>query len=116
VSLTIAQTAEAFSRHEFDKVRPVLADDVRWHGVGQPEVRGKEAVLKACADAAVYLGSVTTTFTAFRVLSGDGFAVVQSAAEYVESDGGRSVVASCDVYRFTGDRLHEITSYNVEVG
>lgn len=114
--MTIARIAEAFSRHDFESCYPHLAADVRWTGVGQPGSVGREAVMKACAEAAAYLGTVTTTFTAFEVLTGDGFVVVESSAEYSEEDGGRSVVSSCDVYRFAGDQLREITSYNIEVG
>jgi predicted anti-sigma-YlaC factor YlaD len=116
VSLTTVQLAEAFSRHEFESCYPQLAPDVRWTGVGQPENVGHDAVVKACTEAVAYLSTVTTAFTVFRVLSGDGFAVVESSAEYTEADGGRSVVSSCDVYRFAGELLHEITSYNIEVG
>lgn len=114
--MTIARIAEAFSRHDFESCLPHLAPDVRWDGVGQPEIVGRDAVVRACTEATAYFGTVTTTFTAFQVLSGDDFAVVQSTADYTEADGGRSVVSSCDVYRFADGLLRHITSYNVEIG
>ncbi len=112
---TIAEVAEAFSRHDFVSTYPHLAPDVRWNMVGGAQIVGKEAVVGACDESSAYLSTATTTFTEFRLLTGDGFAVTDSTASYVDADGDSSVVSSCDIYRFAGDQLVEITSYTVEI-
>jgi hypothetical protein len=72
-------------------------------------------VRDTCAASAAWLADVTTTFTKFDVLTGPDFVVVDSTAEYVSADAPRSVVASCDIYRFEGEELIAITSYTVEL-
>lgn len=106
--------AEAFSRHEFEKTFEWMAPDIRWDVVGDRLVEGAEAVRAVCAESAAWLASIRTTFRRFDLLSGDGFVVADTLAEYVD-DEGTTVVASCDVYRFAGDRLTEIRSFTAEV-
>jgi hypothetical protein len=84
--------------------------------VGDRVVVGRDAVRAVCDESAGWLATVSTTFTKFDPLVGDGFVVADTTAEYVSGSGDRSVVASCDVYRFVGDRLTGITSYTVEIG
>ncbi len=115
MSPTIAEVAEAFSRHDFAATYPHLAEDVRWDVVGDRRIAGRDAVVGACEDSAAHLRSVTTTFSAFRVLPGADFVVTESTAEYADADGATSTIRSCDVYRFAGRELAEITSYTVEV-
>ncbi len=115
MSATQREVAEAFSRHDFEKAYPHLAEDVRWVVVGDRKFAGRDAVIGACDESAAYLSTVSTTFRAFEVLAGDDFVVTNSTAEYAV-DGEASVVASCDIYRFAGGALTAITSYTVELG
>src|SRR5690348_14449573 len=82
MGLPIERIAEAFSRHDFTAASPSLAEDVEWDLVGDRRVTGRAAVVATCAESAAHLATVTTTFERFRVLSGPGFAVVDSVAEY----------------------------------
>ena len=107
--------AEAFSRHDYEVVYPRLADDVRWNLIGGDMLVGRDQVVRKCDDSAEYLAGVTTTFVSFRVIRADEYLVVESVADYVESDGQESRVASCDIYHFAAEILREITSYNVEL-
>jgi ketosteroid isomerase-like protein len=109
------QVAEAFSRHDFTATYPHIADDVRWINVGGGEYLGKDALVAACDGSAEYLAVATTEFTKFRVVDGGSCVVIDSTATYTGPDGNRSVVASCDLYDFTGDLLTGITSYTVEL-
>ena len=114
MTLTIVDIATAFSRHEFEKTYPHLAPNVRWEVVGDRDIVGREAVIAACDESASYLAGVRTTFTAFRVSVGVDFVLTDGRAEYADGDDV-SRVASCDVYRFDGGELAEITSYTVEL-
>ncbi len=113
--MTNEQVAEAFSRHDFEPVFPYLAEDVRWTAVGGQELVGREAVVGACREAAALMAELTPTVTAFRTLVGPDSVVTESTTSYAEDGEAISVIGSCDVYRFAGDRLTEITSYTVEL-
>jgi hypothetical protein len=112
----IEELAEAFSRHRFAEVYPYLSDDVRWDVVGDRLVVGRADVVSTCEQSAEYLAGVTTDFRRFRVVVGGDRVVVDSEAEYAGRDGESSVVASCDLYDFSGGRLAAITSYTIQLG
>lgn len=114
MDLSNEQIAEAFSRHRFAETYPYLAGDVRWTLVGGQDIVGSKDVMGTCDENAGYLGSVTTRFTKFRVVTGADTVVVDSTTEYVDGDE-TSVVASCDLYDFAGGKLTGITSYSVDL-
>ena len=115
MSMAIADIAASFSRHEFEQTFPYLAADIRWNMVGQRQVVGLDTVMDICRDSAAYLESVTTTFHEFRTMVGPDHVVIDSTAEYRDADGDASVVASCDIYRFTTHGLVDIVSYTIEL-
>ena len=107
------EVATAFSRHEFAATWPRLAPDVRWVIVGDRVLHGRAEVIAAGAESAAYLAGVTTTFSRFRVVAGEGgTVVVDSEATYAGPDGS-TTVASCDLYDFADDLLTAVTSYTV---
>ncbi|HEY0640202.1 MAG TPA: nuclear transport factor 2 family protein [Pseudonocardiaceae bacterium] len=105
--------AEAFSRHRFTEVYPVLADDVVWTVMGERVMVGREAVIAACEESAAYLAGVTTEFGRFLVVDGGNAVVVDTRATYTDAEDAVFRVSSCDVYEFVGRRLVAITSYTV---
>jgi len=109
------EVAEAFSRHDFDMTFPHLAEDVRWHVVGDREIEGRAAVVTTCNESTEYLQALETTFTRFRMVVGEHSVVVDSLAEYVDRDRDMTRVASCDLYDFANGALSEITSYTIEL-
>jgi ketosteroid isomerase-like protein len=115
VNSTNSQIAEAFSRHDFAATYPHMADDIRWTVVGDRVIAGRDGVIAACTESAGFLSAMTTTFRSFRVIADADHVVTDSTAEYADADGESSIVASCDIYAFTGGVLREITSYTVEV-
>lgn len=112
---TIAEIADAFSRHAFAQTYPHLRDDATWTLVGERQIVGRADVVSACEESASYLADVRTTFSRYRVVTGEDCVVIDSQAEYVDPDGGSSHIASCDIYDFTDGRLAAITSYTVEL-
>ena len=113
MSRAFEQIAEDFSRHRFTEVYPFLADHVEWDIVGDRLVVGSAAVEATCEQSAEYLATVQTEFRKFRTVVGGDSVVVDSEAEYVDEAGESSVVASCDIYDFSGGVLSRITSYTV---
>src|SRR5438552_18225847 len=41
------QVNEAFERHDFERLNALVADDVVWHQIGAPDLRGKAALQAA---------------------------------------------------------------------
>ena len=116
MTLSIAQIAEAFSRHHFERTYEYFSDTIRWNLVGGEQLAGQAAVTQACASSAEYLAGVATTFTKFRIVVGEGCVVIDSEATYAEAGQGSSTVASCDLYDFVDGKLVGITSYTVPLG
>jgi ketosteroid isomerase-like protein len=107
--------ALAFSRHRFDHVILHFADDIRWDRVGGDLITGKDAVARICSDTANDLARTTVTYIRNEVVMGEHAVVVDTLAEYQDHDGGVSVVASCDLLRFTDGKVSAIRSYTIEV-
>lgn len=112
---SIQEIGEAFSRHDFAEVYPHLAADVRWELIGGSPVTGRDAVIATCEESLGFLAQVTTEFGQLRSIVGADAVVVDSLAEYVTSEGDKSVVASCDIYDFVNGEVVTITSYTVEI-
>ena len=109
----IESIARAFSGHRFEDAYPYLAEDVIWTQVGEWELTGKPAVVNACQRSAEYLATVRTDFRHFRAFVGEQWVVIDSLANYTDRQGAVSIVASCDIHEFEGDRLARVTSYNI---
>lgn len=115
MSRTITETAEAFSRHEFEAAFPFLHDEAEWTLVGGGRVRGKADIVRLCQESASDLETVQTSFSRFKVITGDDCVVIDSRAEYIDDGGKSSHVASCDIYEFVVGNIAAITSYTVEI-
>ncbi len=83
---------------------------------GGSPLTGRDAVIAACEESIGYMSPGTTEFRKFRSVRGSDVVVVDSLAEYVDADGQKTVVASCDIYDFANGEVVAITSYNVDVG
>jgi SnoaL-like domain len=115
MTFSIEEIARAFSSHDFNAAYPHLADDVSWTLVGEVHLTGREDVIAACERSAAYLAESTTEFRRFRTLVGEDWVVVDSLAEYTDSQHQTSTVASCDIYDFRDGELSAISSYNIEL-
>ena len=116
MNLTIEDVARAFSGHDFEAAYPYLADRVVWTIVGEERLEGKAEVIAACERTAAYLAQANTEFQRLRALVGDDRVVIDSLAEYTDSDGSVSAVDSCDLYDFEDGKLIAIATYNISVG
>jgi hypothetical protein len=65
--------------------------------------------------AAAFLATVTETITRLDVIRAGEIVVVKGGAEFRDQDDHTSGVASCDIFRFAGGMLVELTSCVVEV-
>lgn len=112
---THRELAEAFSNHRFAETYDRFADDIRWVSAdgGAPEV-GPDAVRLACEQGSAMLALATMERLRFVVADGGDVVAVDTLSRYTDAAGGVTVVASCDIYEFSDDRIATITSYAVE--
>jgi hypothetical protein len=61
MSATITETAEAFSRHQFEDTYPFILDEAEWTLVGAKHVHGKADIVRACQESASYLVNAKTS-------------------------------------------------------
>src|SRR5215213_1364521 len=115
MKIELKPIAEAFSTHKFETTYQHFSDEITWDLIGGEVIRGKEAVIKTCNESSTYLSKVETTFKKFKIFVGENSVVIDSLAEYSDEKNDKSVVASCDIYEFKGDKLHKVTSYTVEI-
>jgi hypothetical protein len=115
MKLTPEQIATNFSCHEFEITYPYFTESILWVNVGGEEYKGKEAVIEACRSSLDYLQQVVTTRKKCDVLVGKDMVIVQTETEYTDPKQEKSIVASCDIYQFTEEKLIAITSYNIEL-
>ena len=115
MELPIVRAARAFSSHAFTDAYPHLSPDVRWELIGGRAVKGKDAVIAACEKAVRELAGAATAFTRFDVFLADSLVIIRSEATYVDAGGGRSEVASCDIYETAHGAIDAISSYNIEL-
>jgi hypothetical protein len=115
MSLDTYQIAEAFSSYRFAVTYPYMADGIKWNIVGREELVGRKAVIARCAKAAQFLETVSTPSTKLEIHRAETCVVVEGAAQFQDQENQTSSVASCDVYRFSDERLVEITSYVIEL-
>jgi hypothetical protein len=115
MSLDIDQIAEAFCSHRFVETYPYMADEIKWNIIGREELAGREAVIDRCAKSAKFLETVSTTFLKLKIIRAETCVVVEGAAQFQDQENQISSVASCDVFRFSDERLDEITSYVVDL-
>lgn len=115
MSLNIDQIAEAFCSHRFAETFPYMAHEIKWNMIGREEPIGREAVIDRCDKSAKFLETVAATITKLKIYRAEPCVIVEGAAQFQYKDNQTSSVASCDVFRFSDERLVEITSYVIEL-
>lgn len=90
-----------------------MSDDIVWNVVGSNSIKGKPAMLAYCDKMLVVMANSTLINTS-HIVSEDLIAV-QGYCNYMNENDTPGRVEYCDVYRFNEGKLHEITSYCIEI-
>lgn len=115
MSLNPYQIAEAFCSHRFAETYPYMADNIKWNMIGREELMGREAVIGHCTKGLKFLEMVSTTRAQLKIYHAEDCVIVEGAAQFKDQENQTSGVASCDVFRFSGQQLVEITSYVIDL-
>jgi ketosteroid isomerase-like protein len=104
----IKELSVEFAKGNIAAVEPYLADDVRWHVLGEETLAGRAAVIELTRMA--QLQSFPKIAIKNVVCEGN-FVVVESTGEALTKAGKPYNQTYCEVFRFEGTTIHEITTY-----
>lgn len=110
--MIIRQLSEEFSKGNFEVAFPHFAEHIQWNIVGASSIKGKEAVITHCKIMGKEMAGSVLTNT--KHIVGEDSAATEGYCQY-SNDGKPGRVEYCDVYKFTGGKLQEITSYCIEI-
>ena len=91
-----------------DIVKPFLAEDIRWNILGNDTVSGRDQVLEANRMAQL---QSFPKITIKNIIAEESFVVVESNGEARTKSGKPYNQAYCEVFRFSNDKLQEVTTY-----
>ena len=99
---------EGFAENNLEKVLSFCTDDLTWTMVGDTTVRGKDAIRKWMAS----MDPQPPQFTIKQTIA-EGDAVIARGDMLMQEkkDGPSIPYAFCDVYRFAGDQVVELTAF-----
>ena len=107
---TIHRVNEAFAENNLEKVLSFFTDDVTWTMVGDTTVRGKDAIRKWMASMNPQPPQLSIRHT---IAEGD-VVITQGDMTMAEKQNGPSIPYSfCDIYRFRGDQVSELTAFMI---
>jgi ketosteroid isomerase-like protein len=99
---------EAFAENNLEKVLSFCTDDLTWTMVGDTTVRGKDPIRKWMAA----MNPQAPQFTIQHTVAEGDFVITRGDMTMEEKKGGPSIPYTfCDIYRFAGDRVAELTAF-----
>jgi len=100
--------SEQFARGNMDFVKPYLAEGVRWNILGNGTVTGMAQLLEVNEMAQL---EAFPKITIQNVICEGDFVVVESTGEARTKGGKPYTQTYCEVFKFVGEELREITTY-----
>ena len=104
----LKQIGEEFAKGNFGFAEAYLADDIKWNILGEGPVVGKDQVLEV--SKMLQLESFPVITIKNIVAEGD-CVVIESTGEAKTKSGKPYNQTYCDVFKFKGETLYEITTY-----
>jgi ketosteroid isomerase-like protein len=99
---------EAFAENNLEKVLSFCTDDFTWTMVGDTTVRGKDPIRKWIAS----MNPQPPEFTIQDIVAEGDFVVTRGDMTMAEQTNGPSIPYTfCDIYRFAGDKVVELTAF-----
>jgi uncharacterized protein len=98
---------EAFAENNLEKVLAFCTDDLTWTMVGDTTVRGKNAIREWMAS----MNPQAPEFTIQHTVAEGDFVITRGDMMMPEKNGPWIPYTFCDIYRFRGDRVSELTAF-----
>jgi ketosteroid isomerase-like protein len=104
----VQQINEGFAENNIEKILSFCTDDFSWTMVGDTPVRGKDAIRKWMAS----MNGEPPQFTIDATVAEGDFVITRGEMTMQEKKDGPSIPFSfCDIYRFVGDKVAELTAF-----
>jgi len=104
----VGQVNEAFAENNIEKVLSFCTDDLTWTMVGDTTVRGKPAIRKWMAS----MDPQPPELTIQQIVAEGDSVIVRGDMTMQERKNGPAIpYAFCDIYRFAGDKVAELTAF-----
>ena len=109
---TVKKVNDSFLEGNFEGFLNYCTDDVQWTIVGDVSNRGKETIRQ-------WMNSMgdqePPKFTVIDPVIADGdFVAARGDMTMKDKDGNEGQYSYCDIYRFSGDKIAELTSFVVK--
>ena len=99
---------EGFAENNLEKVLSFCTDDFTWTMVGDTTVRGKDPIRQWMRS----MNPQPPKFTIQQTLAEGDSVVTRGDMVMQENRGGPSIPYTfCDIYRFSGDKVTELTAF-----
>ena len=99
---------EGFLENDLEKVLSFCTDDLTWTMVGDTTVRGKDAIRKWMAS----MDPQPPQFAIQQTVAEGDFVITRGDMVMRETKNGPSIPYTfCDIYRFAGDKVAELTAF-----
>jgi ketosteroid isomerase-like protein len=101
---------DAFAQNNVEGFLSYCTDEVSWTMVGEKSVKGKDAIRQ-------WMGSMPAEpphFTVAQVIAEGDFVTAFGDMTMKDKDGSATPYSYCDIYRFRGDKIAELTSYVIK--
>ena len=104
----VQRVNEGFAENNLEKVLSFCTDDLTWTMVGDSTVSGKDSIRKWMAS----MDPQPPQFTIQEAVAEGDFVITRGNMLMQEKKNGPSIpYAFCDIYRFEGDKVAELTAF-----
>ena len=99
---------EGFAENNLEKVLAFCTDDISWTMVGDTTVKGKDAIRKWMAS----MNPEPPQLTIQQTVGEGDFVIARGDMVMREKKSGSAIPYTfCDIYRFEGDKVAELTAF-----
>ena len=104
----IQRINQGFAENNLEKVLSFCTEDFTWTMVGDTTARGKDAIRKWMAS----MNPEPPQFTIDNTVAEGDFVITRGDMTMQQKKDGPSIpYAFCDIYRFDGDKVAELTAF-----
>jgi predicted SnoaL-like aldol condensation-catalyzing enzyme len=109
----IQRINEAFGENNLEKVLAFCTEDFTWTMVGDTTVRGKDPIRRWMAS----MNPQPPQFTIHSTVAEGDFVITRGDMTMQENEDGPKIPYTfCDIYRFEGDKVAELTAFVIRTG
>ena len=101
---------QSFAENNFEKVLSFCTDDITWTMVGDTTKRGKDVIRKWMASMDPQPPRINVRQT---IAEGDSVVAQGDMLMQERKNGPAIFYTFCDIYRFAGDKVTELTAFMV---